>query len=165
MILQNFWWQLGTPYKAQLVKKMQWSLGCSWVSTSSVACLLHQRLHRDVTPWDKSQYCLPTRQVEVQSISWILVQNSIHSPSFYFSIFLICTLRLSTSPGYPWFITGIPMGKPVGPSHLWSRVCTDLGACYGCCKYLPQVLVRLRNFNFNFYLTRIFHVVSNQWNL
>ena len=52
-----------------------------------------------------------------------------------------CTLRLNTSPAYPWLTTG---WKLADPSYLSSQVYTDLGSSSGCCKYLPQVFVRLR---------------------
>ena len=58
-------------------------------------------------------------------------------------------LRHFTSLGYLRLTTGIPVGKPMGietcgSEYLSSQVYTDLGSSSGCCKYLPQVLVRLR---------------------
>ena len=58
-------------------------------------------------------------------------------------------VRHFTSLGYLRITTGIPVGKPMGmetrgSEYLSSQVYTDLGSSSGCCKYLPQVLVRLR---------------------
>ena len=60
-------------------------------------------------------------------------------------------LRLGMSPGNPRLTTGIPMGEPTGMETCGSEspVITGLhrsGFLFWCCKYLPQVLVRLKKF-------------------
>ena len=62
-------------------------------------------------------------------------------------------LRQSMSVGHPRLTTGIPMGKPAGMETCGSEllVITGLhgsGFSLWCCKYLPQVLVRLRFYLF-----------------
>ena len=59
------------------------------------------------------------------------------------------SVRLSTSPGNPRLTTGIPVGKPAGMETRGSElpIITGLhgsGFLFWCCKYLPQVLVRLK---------------------
>jgi hypothetical protein len=72
---------------------MQWSVGSGWLWTPPCARLLNWRLHGDASSGAKPWYHLYTRQVEVESISWILAKNSVHSSSFCFSVFLVCSFH------------------------------------------------------------------------
>ena len=50
-------------------------------------------------------------------------------------------VRLSTSPGYLWLITGIPMGKPAGMETCGSESPVITGLCgSGCLLWVLQVL-------------------------
>jgi hypothetical protein len=52
-----------------------------------------------------------------------------------------CRLRLSTSPGYPWLTTGIPVGKPTGMETHGSELLVITGLYRsGCLFCVLQVL-------------------------
>ena len=64
---------------------------------------------------------------------------------------------LLTTVENPW------VWKLAGPSYLWSQVHTDLGAQSVCCKYLPQVLTRLRYLYFLLIWFIIYYIIQLLW--